>query len=177
MSEIIIDHLITPAVEQQLREIFFETSSKKRFKDVQEKEAFYWKYLGYYLTHHRGMVFIAKGPKVLGYCLGMMNSLDKELVELQTHMKIFSDELLKYPAHFHINCHADARGQGIGRKLLLCFERELHFQGIAGVHLITSTEARNRSFYSRLGYLFEVERCFEGQLLLLMGKNLTTINV
>lgn len=159
-------------INQQLSEIFFESSGKKDFKDEKEKEDFYFKYMGYYLAQYPEFLHVAKDESVIGYCLGAPSTDKSEFFILQPHLKIFKDLFLKYPAHFHINCHARARGQGVGAGLLAEFELQLQNLEIAGVHLITTPAARNRSFYTRLGYTFEVIRPYEGRELLFMGKKL-----
>lgn len=174
MSAIVIRRPTLASHFAELREIFFESSTRKVFKDVAEKETFFWKYTGFYLKHYPDFVFVATlGEKVLGYCLGMPRTHGSELFVLQPHLKIFQDLFEDYPAHLHINCHADSRGLGIGAKLLTRFEDQLQAIDIAGVHLITGADARNRSFYARQGYTFEVPRVYEGKTLLFLGKKLT----
>lgn len=172
MSEVVITGLTSDIQKHQLREIFFESSARKEFKDEAEREAFFQKYAGIYISLYSDLIFVANQGKVLGYCLGTSNSLDAVILDLQPHVRIFEDLFAEYPGHFHINCRVDARGCGVGAQLLEHFEKHLRTLQIPGVHLITSPDARNRSFYIRQGYCFEARRAFEGKELLFLGKKI-----
>jgi ribosomal protein S18 acetylase RimI-like enzyme len=155
----------------ELKEIFFESSARKEFKDEDEKEKFYRKYLGLYLEISPELALVAKSDKVLGYILGQENS-DGKVRVLQPHLDVFKDLFDCFPAHLHINLHRDSRGLGIGSKLLIEFENLLINKGIKGVHLMTSPSSRNSSFYRRSGYHFEETRDYAGNGILFMGKSL-----
>ena len=167
MSKIVIQKY-HPQFEAQVREIFFESSTKKDFKDQAEKEAFYQKYVGFYLKHFPEFCWIAVGQNVLGYVLGMPETHHSELEQIQPHLKKFEDLYDRYPAHLHINCHSSSRGLGVGGQLVLKMIQELGSQGLPGLHIMTGAQSRNRSFYQRLGFTDEVER--EG--ILFMGRPL-----
>jgi ribosomal protein S18 acetylase RimI-like enzyme len=176
MSEIIISNLkhISFAgndvvIKQQLSEIFFESSSKKDFLNQEDKDKFFWKYMGFYLTHYPEFTFIAHADfKVLGYILGMPFSHDPSLYEIQPHMKTFEEEFQEYPGNLHINCHVDSRGMGLGEKLITQFEEFLKVNGCLGYHAMTGPESRNKSFYKKLGFEFEKEK----NGILLLGKKI-----
>jgi ribosomal protein S18 acetylase RimI-like enzyme len=179
MSKAMIFKLTDPSltsqrsqIYQEIEEIFFESSARKSFSNEEERERFQWRYLGFYLTHFAECVWIAKNERVLGYCLGMPTTQGPELYKLQAHLEMFESYYSDYPAHLHINCHADARGQGLGTKLVKEFEKGMQEMGIKGIHLMTSPESRNRSFYQRLGYTFEIELSYQESPILLMGKRL-----
>lgn len=179
MSEAMILKLTDPAltphssqVHKEIEEIFFESSARKSFCDEKERARFQWKYLGFYLTHFPEYAWIARSQRVLGYCLGMPTTQSPELYQLQPHLATFESYYSEFPGHLHINCHADARGQGLGSKLVKEFEKGMQERGIKGIHLMTSPESRNRSFYQRLGYTFEIELAYQGSPILLMGKRL-----
>lgn len=154
--------------EALIRRIFFETTTRKEFADEAERDAFYEKYVGIYLR--RWPELVVQDPQ--GYCLGSLVSEDAELIRLQPHLECFKEFFEEFPAHLHINCADGARGQGLGGRLLGEFEERLRRKGIKGVHLITTPGARNRNFYSRRGYDFEIIREFNGVPLMLMGKRL-----
>jgi ribosomal protein S18 acetylase RimI-like enzyme len=158
--------------ERELREIFFETSAKKDFKDHAEKEAFFHKYLGFYLENYPAYVWVAKGSRILGYVVGMPNTDDPRVHQIQPHLKIFSPYFKDYPAHLHINLHAEARGMGLGSKLLQEMVFKLQEANITGLHIMTGPDSRNKTFYQRLGFDFEVTLNFLGSPILLMGKRL-----
>lgn len=171
MSETLIFNYKDPRVQfgdyrSEVDEIFFEASTKKEFKDANEKEAFNWKYLGFYLAHYPEYAWLAvKDDKVLGYVVAMPFSQDPSLYQIQPHMAAFSDEFKTYPAHLHINCHESARGLGIGRKLMQSLLEQLKAQGVKGLHIMTGPDSENRAFYTKLGFNFEEVR----NSILLMG--------
>ncbi len=157
------------SVKEELREIFFESSTKKVFLSDEEKETFYWKYMGFYLAHYPEFVWIGlKDEKVLGYILGMPFSHDPSLYSIQPHMEAFKEEYLEFPAHLHINCHLDSRGMGLGQELVKFFEDQLRRSGCRGLHAMTGPDSRNRSFYQKLGFDFEVTK----NGILFLGKSL-----
>jgi GNAT superfamily N-acetyltransferase len=176
MSASIIRFIDLPAsqqtqVLQELRDIFFESSSKKEFASAAERESFFRKYFGIYLELYPMHIWIAHKEKVLGYCLGAP-IFDQRILELQPHLEIFRDLMEFYPAHLHINLHHDARGQGLGALLLKALEDDLTNLKISGLHLMTAADARNRAFYQRLGYHHEESRSYQGAAILFMGKRL-----
>lgn len=156
----------------EVREIFFESSTRKDFKSAEEKEAFFYKYVGFYLKHFPEFALVCVSERVLGYILGAPESHDGELNTIQPHLKIFHEELKKYPAHLHINCHADSRGKGVGGKLVKSLEEMLKARNIGGLHIMTGADASNKNFYKKLGFDHEVIEEFHGSKILLMGKTL-----
>ncbi|MEY3902596.1 MAG: hypothetical protein RL189_1902 [Pseudomonadota bacterium] len=158
-----------------VEKVFFESSTKKTFKTPEEREAFKFKYLDWYSKHHPECFFIAfeKNSDVLGYICGVPDSrMDPELRELHPWFQNFADCYDNYPAHLHINCSESARGRGLGSTLLNLFENHLQAQGMCGVHLVTSPDARNVGFYDKNGYKFTKTTIWKGSSLLLMGKAL-----
>lgn len=174
MSEIIILNYKDPRIQlgdyrTQMDEIFFEASTKKKFKDIKEKEAFNWKYLGFYLSHYPEFAWLAlKDDKVLGYVVGMPFTQDPSLYQIQPHLIPFADEFKSFPAHLHINCHESSRGLGIGKSLTLKLIEQLKSQHIPGLHIMTGPKSENQMFYSKLGFDHHVEK----NAILLMGKAL-----
>lgn len=174
MSEIVILNFKDPRIQlgdfkTQVEDIFFESSTKKDFKDAQEKAAFSWKYLGFYLSHYPEYAWVAiLEGKVLGYVLGMPFTQDPTLYSIQPHLKAFEEQFKKFPSHLHINCHHDARGKGVGKQLTLKLLDQLRTQGIQGLHIMTGPLSENRHFYEKLGFDFKLEK----NGILLMGKKL-----
>ena len=164
------------SVVSQIEQIFFESSSKKTFESLQEKNKFKYKYLGNYMTRYPEYFHIAlaktdsKSYHVLGYICGCPSTYVREALEASPYLTAFSDEFDKYPCHLHINCHQDSRGLGVGAKLLSALESQLKQEKKLGLHIITSSDARNVSFYERNGF---IKRVRHGQLLL-MAKDLVT---
>lgn len=157
----------------EMKEIFFESSTKKDFKDDAEKEAFFFKYLGYYLKSFPDLALVAVEDKVLGYVVSAPVSDGSDLFKIQPHLQCFQGEFEKYPAHLHINCHHDSRGKGIGSKLILEMEKRLKALKITGLHIMTGPLSDNRSFYKKLGYTHSIEQNFHGSPILFMGKSLS----
>lgn len=174
MSEIIIFNFKDPRVQrgnfrQQVSEIFFESSTKKTFQDQKEREAFEWKYLGFYLSHYPEFAWIAlKDQQVLGYAVGMPFTQDPTLYTIQPHLKIFEEHFKNFPAHLHINCHENSRGQGIGKMLVQMLLEQMRKEGVPGLHIMTGPDSENRHFYKKLNFNFEL--IIDG--ILLMGVEL-----
>lgn len=162
-----------PEVLTQVREIFFESSTRKEFKDESEREAFFQKYVGFYLDHYPELAWIGfSGEKVLGYLVAAPRSSDPELDKIQPHLKAFEAFFKDYPAHLHINCHHESRGMGLGSQLVRVLVAELKIMRIPGLHIMTGPDSQNRSFYKKLGFDFESEVPFRGTPILFMGRRL-----
>ncbi len=157
---------------KELREIYFETSAKKDFKDDVEKEAFFQKYLGCYLSRFPEHVWVARKGRILGYMVASPVTKDPAFYRLQPHLETFESFYEIYPAHLHVNFHQGARGMGLGGKLFSEVEKEFQGMGISGIHIMTGPDSRNKNFYQRLGFDFEVTLDFKGTPILLMGKTL-----
>ena len=156
----------------EIKEIFFESSTKKTFKDDAEKEGFFYKYLGFYLEHFPELCLVAVDEKVLGYVVTSPKSDSSELLSIQPHLKTFEEYFNRFPAHLHINCHADSRGKGVGSKLISETEMKLQGMKIKGLHIMTGPDAANQKFYKKLGFNFQVVQDFNGSSILFMGKEL-----
>jgi len=62
-------------------------------------------------------------------------------------------ELASDPAHLHIALSREARGQGLGRRLVETFAARLAAAGVPGVHAVVREEnAGARRFFERLGF-------------------------
>lgn len=157
---------------EEVREIFFESSTRKEFRDEKEKEAFFYKYVGYYLKHYPHFAFVAVENRVLGYVVGSPVSEETELSVIQPHLQIFKTQFKFYPAHLHINCHHESRGKGVGGQLVAKLEEVLVSNNIKGLHIMTGVDAANQHFYKKLGFDHEIMEEFQGSSILLMGKNL-----
>lgn len=156
----------------EIRDIFFESSSKKTFRDEAEKNDFFYKYLGYYLEHYPELCFVAIDEKVLGYVVTAPDSHSNALYSIQPHLRSFENYFNKFPAHLHINCHRDSRGRGVGSKLIAQTENSLKSLEVSGLHIMTAPDAANQNFYKKLGFNFQVIEDFQGSSILLMGKEL-----
>lgn len=161
----------TPADWDGVVEIFWETTTKRDFADINARVAFQNRYLE---TYRDECVFVAvDGEGVRGYLVGVTATLaHPEILELNPHLALFESFYSRYPAHLHINCTEAVRGQGVGGQLLAAFEAYLRAEAVSGVHLITAATARNVGFYLKNGYDHRVERLWQERPLLLLGKAL-----
>ncbi len=157
---------------QICKEIFFENTTVKNFKNSDDKEKFYYKYLGYYLDQYLAYSKLAFwNRELVGYLIGMPETLvDEKLMTFHSYLKSFEDELLEFPAHLHINLVSSMQGKGIGGKLIAEFEAILKQKNISGFHIITNPNAANVIFYTKQGLRKICTKEIEGQSLLLMGK-------
>ena len=164
-----------PADHDAIREIFFLSTSRTEWPDTETKDTFFDTWTSYYFTHASDLIFTANdGGRMLAYLTGCCDSAGAQ-TEIEKKIKsfaVFADLFQKFPAHLHINAHPDARGQGVGSKLISHFCEVLKKRGVKGVHLVTSPDSRNRGFYRKNGFDFEVEREFKGHKLLFMGRSL-----
>jgi ribosomal protein S18 acetylase RimI-like enzyme len=158
-------------INKEIEDIFFLSSTRQSFSSETQRDLFYEKYLGFYLTHYPEYVWLAWEEKVLGYVLGMPFTKDPSLFALQPHLKSLTPEFNRYPGHLHINCREESRGSGLGSKLVLHFCEQLKLNKIRGVHIITGQNSRNRAFYQRLGFNYEVP-AQDPHPMLFMGKEL-----
>lgn len=167
------DEELKKSILEQVKTIFFLSTSIKEFESTEKKENFFKRWCGDYITVYPEEFFImSEDIKVLGYLSGCVDS-NKARNELNVPaFEAFSDLFFEYPAHLHINFHPDCRGRGLGSLLVKEFCKELRQINVSGVHLITSPKAANVTFYERLGFTHKVERNFNQMNLLFMGKKL-----
>lgn len=155
----------------QIKTIFYTSSSLKEFSSEDRKKAFFKRWCGDYITFFPDQFFVMKeNQKVLGYLSGCRNSKNAESIIEVPGFMVFSDLFDKYPAHFHINFHPECRGQGYGSVLINHYCEVLNDNLIKGLHLVTSIDAPNISFYEKLNFDFQVERPFNNIRLLFMAK-------
>ncbi len=163
---------LSSAERLEVREIFFESSTRKDFASEEERESFYRKYVGIYFERFPQFAFAAKGERVLGYIVGAPQSHLPELMAIQPHLKSFETYFRDFPAHLHINCHSEARGLGVGSQLTEHLMARFQEANIKGLHIMTGPESRNKNFYQKLGFDFEVTLTYSGNPILMMGKSL-----
>jgi len=163
----------------QLEEIFFLTANMKVPLVGQEKKIFFDRWLSCYLDSAKfgtdSFCVIAKNkvgtePGILGYCVGHISTLDFRKENDNVSLSLFQDLHGKFPAHLHINCHPSAQGLGLGTKLIDAAIVHLEALGIAGVHIVTAPDARNRSFYRRLHFSYEEVRTSGSKSFAFMGR-------
>lgn len=164
-------------VVDQIKSIFYMSSSLKEFSSEEKKKAFFKRWCGDYIEHYPDEFFLMmEGDQLKGYLSGCLNSKSAALILEVPGYNIFSDLFDQFPAHLHINFHSSCRGRGLGTLLIEKFCDELKLKGMAGVHLVTSPGAANISFYLRSGFSHEVQRERGPMRLLFMGKYLSATN-
>lgn len=162
---------------QQVAEICLLSADKKNFANEQEKQAFTYRWVGQYFKLFNDFAFIAlEQDRVLGYICGCPSTETYRLKLDQQGLSWWHEKYPQgydlFPAHLHINCHPDARGKGVGAKLLTLFEDYCRSQKLPGVHLVTVKGARNVGFYQRAGYLVQSELELNESTLVFLGKKL-----
>lgn len=160
----------------QIKSIFFLSSEKKEFSSEAEKEDFFHRWTDYYikppikdllLTHN-------KLSQINGYLMGARDSLSALSFyrdKIRSY-EIFYDLFELYPAHLHMNVHPEARGLGVGSKLIEEYVQILKSSDCRGVHIVTSPDQRNVGFYKTHGFEYAEVREWKGFKLLFMGRGL-----
>ena len=146
------------ALWRQIEAIFFEAARRQDFASTAERDAFCDRWLGYYRAESADHIYLALDGDgaVAGYLTGCLDSTAAtRLFEDLPHYHLFADRFAGFPAHLHVNCRFDHRGQGI-----------------AGVHVVTAAEARNAAFYRRLAFSAELIRPWRDRDLLFLGREL-----
>ena len=164
-----------PAIE----EIFFLSAARPSFASDRERTAFFETWTGYYRAHEPRSIFLATATsgRLAGYLTGCLDSQAATRLyrEIESYA-LFEDLFERYPAHLHVNCHPDFRGQGIGRRLVEAFLAQLRDMAVAGVHVVTAAGARNARFYRRAGFQDAASRPWQGRDLLFLGKVLAPLD-
>lgn len=154
----------------QVEDIFFLSSSRKEFLSLEKRNAFYKRWCGDYQSLYADEFFLAvEDDKVLGYLSGCSDSLSALSVVSVPGFSVFQDLFKNFPAHLHINFHPDSRGRGLGSLLMNYYMFYLREKKVRGVHLITSPNVKNVSFYDRLGFNYTETRDFNDTPLYFMG--------
>lgn len=163
--------------KSQIKNIFFETSSRTNFESETQKQKFFQIWTDFYFTHETKNIFLAidEEDKVLGYltgCFDTAGSLEK-LVNTSKSYNLFFDLYPQFPAHLHVNVSEIAQGKGIGSELVEIFIENCTTLGLAGVHIITSPTASNIAFYKKRNFKLEEKRKDDkGNEYLFMGRSL-----
>jgi GNAT superfamily N-acetyltransferase len=161
----------------QIDTIFFAASATRSFADEAARQAFRERWLGRYFEHFGADTLVALdgGGRVLGYLVGARRDpAGDPLFADIGYFADLSDLTARYPAHLHVNLAEDARGRGVGTRLVAAFCRRLDEAGSPGVHVVTGANSRNRSFYDRMGFqeLRVLNR--DGAAIVMLGRALPT---
>ncbi|MCJ8277854.1 MAG: GNAT family N-acetyltransferase [Bdellovibrionales bacterium] len=160
---------------EDLKEVFFLTSSKKVFKSNDEKNKFYHRWLGIYLKHYPEETFyITFNDNLVAYLLACTDTQDfiNNKVDFSHKLGLFTEMYTHYPCHLHMNCHPDHQRKGLGKILMQALFSELKRKNVQGVHLLTSPDMDNVYFYRKQGFDKE-QTIFDGKTQFhFMGKSL-----
>ncbi len=173
--------LKTPeALRRQVEEILLVSANPRRVADESSRAAFLDRWLTPYLEAYPEQLLLALEEAEDGQVLGVLNGcLDSHAAtvfrDLHHYYRLFADLYQAYPAHFHVNCHPDHRGRGVGSRLVQAFVALCHDAGLPGLHLVTAPGLRNVGFYRRNGFNEAVERAEAGQSYLFLGQRLVRI--
>lgn len=157
-------------------EIFFSTSSKKEFISAKEKEEFRAKYLGHYIQKYNKYFYVAlEHGSVIGYlcCCPDTLSDDYFLETFGYYQNLEPKKLLRFNAHLHINLSEQSRGKGIGSKLIKNICNRLHADNVEGVHIFTTPDSENVSFYKRNYFCDELSVQYHDIPLLFLGRKIS----
>ncbi len=163
----LVDIGTPPAALCAMAEIFFASSATRSFASPEARVAFRERWLGRHLVHYPDLTLVALDPsgEVIGYLVGATDdpALSPLFADI-TYFQQLADLTPVYPAHLHINLASEARGRGIGGRLIETFCATLEARRIAGVHVVTGAASRNLTFYTRQG--FEPLRTIGGAVML-----------
>ncbi len=161
-------------LRQQLAKICLESAAIP-VEEGEKREIFLKRWLFQYLDLFPEYAFVAvdeRSGQALGYVLACpQTEVYKEKLD-QKGLDLWCDHYPEYPAHLHINCAQEARGLGLGGRLLRTLEESLSQKGISGLHLVTSEGNRNVSFYLKNGHAILDQKKLNDTPVVLMGKKL-----
>ena len=161
--------------QTRVKEIFFLSSYSGASLVGVAREKFFDCWVGYYLEKipEHTLLFKTQSGKIVGYLTGCINSAAARPLYCSCfYYREFEGFYAEYPAHFHVNCHPEFRGRGIGRKLVQNFINRLKRLGNPGVHLVTGKGARNRPFYERLSFMERAACQLDKRDLVLLGRDI-----
>jgi GNAT superfamily N-acetyltransferase len=155
--------------------IFFEASATRSFPDEAARAAFRERWLGRYLAAFPQLAFIAVSPsgRCVGYVVGALDdpARDPRFSDIG-YFRDLAEWTARYPAHLHINLAPEARGLGVGTRLVAAFAAAARARGAPGLHVVTAEGSRNRSFYARAGFALAATRQWNGHAIVLLAKPL-----
>lgn len=152
---------------EQVKDVFWETSTRREFASAEERQQFQRQYLDDYLTQ---LAFVAvEDELVLGYVVGQLDTLSTEL-SWPPHLNIFRAEYARFPGHLHINCRAESQGKGLGSQLLHVLESAMQSHSVKALHLLTAVGSRNVNFYKKCGYEEVCIKQWKAAQLIMLGK-------
>lgn len=166
---------LTPSRGAQVDVIFFEASGRT-FAPGAERAAFRERWLGRFLQGGTDVVLLAMegAETVAGYLVGALEDPAQQprFADISYFAGDFRDLCRRYPAHLHINLAPAFRNRGVGVQLIEAFAARASDAGAPGVHVVTGTQARNVSFYTRCGFFQAGATAWNGSDIVFLGRNL-----
>ena len=158
-----------------IEEIFFLSASVQQFSSPRERARFLDQWTGYYrdLEPDRIYLWLEPSGRLAGYLMGCGDSQAAQRFyrDVESY-SLFEDLFDDYPAHFHVNCHPDFRGKGIGTLLVDTFLAACADDAICGVHVVTAAKSANVGFYRKCGLEFAITRRWRDRELLFLATSL-----
>ncbi|MEI6985876.1 MAG: GNAT family N-acetyltransferase [Rhodospirillaceae bacterium] len=158
-----------------LTEIFFESTARTEFSGDDERRRFLARWTSAYLEHYCDDVWFWRDldGTISGYLTGCRDSANAaRYFTDHSNYQLFADYFAEFPAHLHVNCRAERRNVGIGARLVEAFVAGCRRDGLAGVHVVTTSDARNVRFYDRVGFTVRAMRVVADRQLVLLGRDL-----
>jgi GNAT superfamily N-acetyltransferase len=157
----------------ELDPIFFEASLTKSFAGEAARRAFHERWLGRFLARWPELAHVAlseAGP-IVGYIVGAHAdpARDPAFADIGFYREL-AHLTPQYPAHLHINLAPAGRSRSIGSSLVEAFMGDARRAGVAGVHLVTGRDSRNRSFYARNGFRCAAELAWAGTPIVMLAR-------
>jgi GNAT superfamily N-acetyltransferase len=135
------------------KRVFVETLSGDQAATPEGRALLESRYFTPYLEDPAHFWLSLHGSRTYGYLAGTPKS-DTKHYALNPYLVPFQPLIQgAFPAHLHINLTSASRGSGIGSLLIQSFEKQLISEGIQGLHVITTDQARNVSFYLKNGFV------------------------
>lgn len=155
-----------------VEEIFFLSSPTQAFVSPHARTQFLQRWTGYYRDCEPDRIYLSlqASGRLEGYLMGCRDSRAATPLygDIDSY-RLFEDLFDEYPAHFHVNCHPEFRGLGVGTRLVNAFLDACKGGAIRGVHVVTAVDADNIGFYRKCGFDFAVARSWRGRGLLFLA--------
>jgi GNAT superfamily N-acetyltransferase len=159
----------------EIEAIFFAASPTRTFATDAERAVFRDKWLGRYLESFPHLTFVSVDAEdcVTGYVVGAAHNPTDDLRFADIgYFRAFGDLSEAYPAHLHINLAPRARNRQLGGRLIEAFANAARAEGAGGLHVVTSENARNRTFYGRQGFALKATILWLGNPIVFLAKPL-----
>lgn len=158
-------------VRAEMDAIFYETAPRAPV-EATARAAFHDLWLGQYLRHEPHLAHVAcLDGRVIGYLVAChVNPATSARFPDLSYFQDFAEACARFPAHVHINLTAAARGHGTGARLIEASVEDASDAGLAGVHVVTSANARNVSFYQRCSFAEIAATSRRGERIVFLGR-------